>query len=385
MGKTIAIIPARGGSKRILNKNIKLFNGVPLILWTLAEAFKVKEIDRLIVSTDSQKLIEILNHFNFEYILRPNVLSGDEISSEDVLLNVLGEVKDEYETLAFVQCTNPFDKSEVYTDVINTLIKDKNANSAFAASKFKGWLWKKDDLYSKGVNHKKEVRIRSQDIFWDNYIERGSIVALKISSFKNSKQRFYGNTLIVENSNKFNIDIDDIEDFELAELAHKFIRSKIKFKNIKLIVADFDGVFSSNKVSTSNDGLESVKTNKYDSIIIKDLLKKVDFLILSSEKSQTTSQRANKLNVDCIDSAGDKKTILKEVLFEKKLKFNEVAYIGNDLNDLLPMMMCGYSFCPKDSAKEIKSVANEVIPLKGGKGIIRYIYEKYYSFFENLS
>ena len=381
--KTIAIIPARGGSKRIKNKNIKSFNGVPLILWTLAEIYKVREIDKVIVSTESNRIIEILEFFDFEYLIRSNELSQDETSSEDVLLDVISKLDSNYEITAFIQCTNPFESSNTYSNVIRSLVENKHASNSFSASKFKGWLWENQKSFAVGTNHDKHLRLRSQDIIWDNYIERGSIVAMRTEHFTKSKIRFSGKTLLVESESKYNADIDNPEDFEIAEVIHKIQRSKKKFENIKLLVIDFDGVFSNNKVQTSSNGIESVDSNKYDSLIFNHLKKKVQILVLSSETSSTTRERVEKLKINFIDSAKDKKLALKQFLHKENISFENVAFIGNDLNDLIPMMMCHYSFCPKDSPKQIKKIANEVIPVKGGKGVLRYVYEKYYSLFEN--
>ena len=381
--KTIAIIPARGGSKRIINKNIKSFNGVPLILWTLAEIYKVREIDKVIVSTESNRIIEILEFFNFDYIIRDIALSQDETSSEDVLLDAISKLESNYAITAFIQCTNPFESSNTYSNVIRSLVENKHASNSFSASKFKGWLWENQKSFAIGTNHDKQVRLRSQDIIWSNYIERGSIVAMRTEHFIKTKIRFSGKTLLVESESKYNADIDNPEDFEIAEVIHKIQRSKKKFENIKLLVIDFDGVFSNNMVQTSSNGIESVDSNKYDSLIFKHLKKKVQILVLSSETSSTTRERVEKLKINFIDSAKDKKLALKQFLHKENISFENVAFVGNDLNDLIPMMMCHYSFCPKDSPKQIKKIANEIIPVKGGKGVLRYVYEKYYSLFEN--
>ena len=378
--KVVAIIPARGGSKRVKNKNIKTFNGLPLIIWTLVEAFKTFEIDDVFVSTDSKKIIQIVEYFGFSIIKRPLELANDDASSDVVLLHALKELGvDSYAILAFIQCTNPFENHSTYSSVISNLIKNKKCSNTFASSKFKGWLWENKGEASVGYNHKKEVRKRSQDIDWSLHIERGSIVGIRIPDFLKSENRFSGITNAVLSDNKFNIDIDTETDFLIAEEIFKAKRKFSKFKNIKIIFTDFDGVISNNKVSTDQNGNEFVNTSKSDSMILNDFKSQVEIIVISSEISGTTKKRCEKIGLNCYDSIKNKKQLIKEIVYEKGYNWSETAYVGNDLNDLIPIILCGYSFAPIDSESIVLGAVNEIIPVNGGEGVLRFIYNKYFN------
>ena len=111
--KLLAVITARSGSKRLPNKNILNLAGKPLIAWTIEEALKIGIIDKLIVSTDSEKIAEISKQFGAEVpFLRPSILSNDEADSISVLKHVIKFYKSEYNYILLLQPTSPLRSSE---------------------------------------------------------------------------------------------------------------------------------------------------------------------------------------------------------------------------------------------------------------------------------
>ena len=146
---------------------------------------------------------------------------------------------------------------------------------------------------------------------------------------------------------------------------------------IQLLVYDFDGVFTNNKVFVDENGKESVICNKSDGLAVG-LIRKLGYkqIILSSEKNNVVLRRAEKLNLEAYNGVSNKLKFLKKYLAEQNLKFENVAYVGNDINDEEAMKECAHVFCPIDSYKSILKIADEIIPVKGGDGVIRYIAEK---------
>jgi len=381
--KNIAIIPARGGSKRVPLKNIKIFNGIPLILWTIVEVLKSDFIDEYVVSTDDQRIINVLSLFNLNYLIRDESISTDMSTSDEVLESVLKNANyGSYDLVSFVQCTSPFDDQFVYDHVIDTFSKQLDKfDNAFAASPFKGWLWYMDEKANGiGLNHDKSIRLRSQDMKWSNYLERGSIVVFKRHQFMKKPYRFNGNTLIVPIDDKPIVDIDTEMDFKVSSLYFKEYRStKRSMSRIKVVISDFDGVFSNNKVYTDSSGNENIDSSKYDSIILKHLRKFVRFTVLTSEKNTSVSQRLTKLNLEFHSGIEDKVKWIKKFKEDNGYQWEEIAYIGNDINDLISGLMCGYAICPCDANHYLMSAFDEVIPIRGGEGVIRYFFEKYFN------
>ncbi len=152
---------------------------------------------------------------------------------------------------------------------------------------------------------------------------------------------------------------------------------KKKFSKIKLIIYDFDGVMTDNTFILDKNGNESVKLNRSDGLAISELKKnKIKQIILSSEKNNIVKIRAKKLKIVCYNDIKNKEIFLKKYSVRKSLKFDEICYIGNDINDYDAMKYCKYKFCPSDAVTKIKKISDFILPSKGGDGVIRDFYEK---------
>ena len=145
----------------------------------------------------------------------------------------------------------------------------------------------------------------------------------------------------------------------------------INIENIDLIVFDFDGVLTDNKVIIDQNGNENVICSRSDGLGF-DVLKKLgkSAYIISSEKNLVVSARAKKLNVPVLQEVIDKTHVIKNLSEEKNVKLSKILFIGNDLNDYYAMQLCGYSACPSDSHPKIKDIASIVLKTKGGNGVI---------------
>lgn len=146
---------------------------------------------------------------------------------------------------------------------------------------------------------------------------------------------------------------------------------------IKLFVFDFDGVLTDNLVYVSSEpGIEFVKCNRSDGLAF-DAIRKIGIktIILSSEKNPVVLNRANKLQIQALTGSKDKVASLDEILKNLSLNYDDVFYIGNDINDLNVMLKCKYSACPSDSNALIKEKASFVLESRGGDGVFREILE----------
>ena len=143
-------------------------------------------------------------------------------------------------------------------------------------------------------------------------------------------------------------------------------------KNIKLIVYDFDGVMTDNKVYVDQDGREMVQVNRADGLAVS-AIKKLDIqqIIISTEKNPVVSARASKLGIPCLQGIDDKKYSLLDYCKKNDFELNHVVFVGNDINDRDVMEMVGYTFSPADAHSEINKISNQVMKTKGGHGVIR--------------
>ena len=147
------------------------------------------------------------------------------------------------------------------------------------------------------------------------------------------------------------------------------------FSRIKLLVCDFDGVFTDNKVITNENGEESVICSRGDGLGIGMIRKNTDveILVISTEKNKVVQRRCDKLGIWCITDAEDKLTILEDEIKKRGLSFGEVAFIGNDINDLKCIQKAGIGIAVADSHPEVLNAADLVTKKEGGGGAVREI------------
>ncbi len=156
-----------------------------------------------------------------------------------------------------------------------------------------------------------------------------------------------------------------------------------RMKKLKLIVYDFDGVMTDNRVIVSQDGTESVVVHRGDGYgisQIKDL--SIEQVIISTETNPVVRRRAEKLKIDIIHGVADKKSILMEYCRNKGYAMEEVMFIGNDLNDYDAMMSAGVKGAPADAEEEILAIADWISKAKGGHGVIRELYRELQAYME---
>jgi len=164
--KTIAIVPARGGSKAIPKKNIMPFCGHPLIAWTIAAARGCPAIDRVYVSTDCPEITEVSRRYGAEVIRRPDDLSGDRATSESALIHVCRELEKQGivpERIVFLQATSPVRESAELAGALEHFER-AGLDSLFSASVPEDLLvWWEERGQLKSLNYDYRSRKRRQD------------------------------------------------------------------------------------------------------------------------------------------------------------------------------------------------------------------------------
>lgn len=218
--KVITIIPARGGSKGILGKNITHLVGKPLLSYTIEAALKAETVNRVVVSTDDTAIADVATRCGAEVVKRPVDISGDTASSESALLHVLDVLNEEEnyqpDILVFLQCTCPLTLPEDIDGAIQLLF-DQQADTVFAITRSHYILWGKDELGNfVGINHDKNKRLMRQQCK-DQFVETGAIYVMRVDGFLAAKNRFFGKTVGYELPRERFCDIDTPMDIFLAE------------------------------------------------------------------------------------------------------------------------------------------------------------------------
>ena len=141
---------------------------------------------------------------------------------------------------------------------------------------------------------------------------------------------------------------------------------------IRLVVFDFDGVFSDNRVWTNDLGEESVACFRGDSAGLRRLDEVgVDYFILTQETNDAVPARARKIRIDCIRGIDDKLPVLRQEAERRGVSLAETAYLGNDVNDAECLAAVGLPAVPSDAWPEVVPLAKIVLTRAGGYGCVR--------------
>jgi len=152
----------------------------------------------------------------------------------------------------------------------------------------------------------------------------------------------------------------------------EFDEIHFEYRNIDLIVYDFDGVMTDNRAIVFQDGTEAVVVNRADGLGVdrfRDL--GIPQLILSTETNPVVKARAAKLCLEVIASCKNKKIALENYCAQNGYDLTRVLYVGNDLNDLEVMRIVGFPVAPADANPEIRKVAKLTTEAKGGEGVVK--------------
>jgi CMP-N,N'-diacetyllegionaminic acid synthase len=229
-GKTyLAIIPARGGSKRLPNKNILPLAGKPMLVWTIESAIQSKYLDEIVLSTDSDDIIKVAGNYKIKTIKRPIELASDTAKTVDVVKHVIENIDKKYDFIVLLQPTSPLRTSTHIDEAIEQLIK-LNADAIISVTEADhSPLWcnilpenlSMENFISEEIKHK-----RSQELP-KFYRLNGAIYICK------TEKLIEENTFLLKKNvyayimdKKSSIDIDEELDFKLAEiiLKEKFLK-----------------------------------------------------------------------------------------------------------------------------------------------------------------
>ncbi|AEE22233.1 acylneuraminate cytidylyltransferase [Glaciecola sp. 4H-3-7+YE-5] len=216
--KIVCVIPARGGSKGVPLKNIRLLAGKPLIAHTIEQVVKAQHDIEVYVSTDDLAIADIATQAGSRVIMRPDSLSGDKSTSESALLHALTEIetKGAIDYVVFLQCTSVFRSSTDIDRAINQIIKDES-DSLLSVVPSHRFLWQVSDKGAESINYDFKHRPRRQDME-PQYQENGSIYIFRPWVLRQFNNRLGGKIALYQMDERSAIDIDSELDFKVAEL-----------------------------------------------------------------------------------------------------------------------------------------------------------------------
>lgn len=376
----VAFIPVRGGSKSIPLKNIKMICGQPLVYWTVKAACECGKIDKVYVSTDSDIIRETVEDFNLPKVCvinRSEETATDSASTECAMLEFAQ--KYDFDNIVLIQATSPMlTENDLYRGF--EAYEKEETDSVLSVVKQKRFIWQKDENgMTIPANYDVFNRPRRQE-FEGYFVENGAFYITSRELLVKSKNRISGNIQAVEMSEESFYEIDELSDWIIVE---QLLRNREKgntnfaglLSKVKIFLTDSDGCLTNAGMYYSENGDELKKFNTRDGYGIR-LLKENGIIvgIVTGETCKLLERRAHKLKLDELHMGVENKLeVVKEICKKYDCKLDNVAYIGDDLNDLDVIKNVGFGCVVADAQEELKEYAKYITKRKGGDGAIREV------------
>ena len=393
--EVLAIIPARGGSKGIPHKNIRSFAGYPLIAYSIAAALQSESVTRVIVSTDDPDIAKVAREFGADVpFLRPGALAQDETLDLPVFVHALSwlaENEDYHPDLVIqLRPTSPIRPTGLIDSAVVAIIENPKADSVrgvVPAGQNPHKMWRVDPdgrmdslLQVEGIEEPYNApRQKLPPIYW----QTGHIDVIRPEVIL--KQSSMSGRVIhsIKIDPVFTVDLDNLWDWARYEWLVRERNLDMVFpgykprpwpEKVSLVVFDFDGVMTDNRVWVDQNGVESIAAHRGDGTGIAQLLQAgIQAVIISTERNPVVASRAKKLGLPYYHNVSNKADVCQAYLEEVQILASETIYVGNDVNDLpcFPLVAC--SVVVADAHPDVIRQADKVLTHSGGHGAVREI------------
>jgi N-acylneuraminate cytidylyltransferase len=394
MPDVLAVIPARGGSKGIPRKNIRDFAGYPLIAYSIAAALRSQCVTRTIVSTDDEEIAEVARRYGAEVpFLRPAEHAQDNTLDLPVFQHALAwlAANEDYHPQVVVQLrpTSPVRPPDLVDRAVKALLSNPAADSVrgvVPAGQNPHKMWQLDAsgrllplLQVKGIA---EPYNAPRQVLPPVYWQTGHIDAIRPSAILGQGSMSGQVVFPVMIDPRYTVDLDNLNDWQRAEWLVRYgglemvtpghARRPLP-EQVDLVVMDFDGVLTDNRVWVDENGIESVAAYRSDSLGIEITREQtgIQFLVISKEVNPVVAARCRKMRVPFLQAIDDKPATLRQALVERGVDPARTIFVGNDINDLPCFGVVACAVVPVDAEPEELRQADLVLTRRGGHGAVR--------------
>jgi N-acylneuraminate cytidylyltransferase len=392
--EVLAIIPARGGSKGIPRKNIRSFAGYPLLSYSIAAGLQSKWVTRVIVSTDDEEIARVARQFGADVpFLRPDEFAQDNSLDLPLFQHALHwfAENEDYHPDVVVQLrpTSPVRPLTCVDDAVQLLLEHPDADSVrgvVPAGQNPHKMWRLDGearpmqplLSVPGIAEPYNApRQQLPPVYW----QTGHIDAIRPRAIL-EKGSMSGDVILpLLIDPRYTVDIDNPSDWKRSEwlvyqggldLVIPGRQRRPLPEQVDLVVFDFDGVLTDNRVWVDENGREAVMANRSDSLGLGLLMAAgVKTLVISKEANPVVTARCNKMKVPVMQSIDDKASVLNAYLEENRIDPRKTLFVGNDINDVPCFPLVGCALVVADAQPEAMRQADLVLERKGGHGAVR--------------
>ena len=369
----VAYMPLRGGSKSIPGKNIRGLAGRPLFAWALGAAVESGCFDEIWVGTDADEIRrEVEQSFGDRVRLfaRSAATCSDEASTESAMLEFAATVG--FDVLCTIQATAPL---TLPADIraAQRLFQDSGADSLLTATRVRRFYW---NDRGQPLNYEPAHRPRRQD-FAGTLMENGAFYFTRRSVLEAQHCRLGGSICIHEMPAESATEIDEPQDWAVVErlLLQRERGSGSSLARIRALVVDVDGTLTDGGMYYDAAGEALKKFHTRDAHGMK-LLEQAGLWVgvVSAEDSKVVHARVRKLDIrHYLPGQRDKRAALQKLAEEWGCALDEIAYVGDDVNDLGCLAVAGFACCPADAVPEVRAVADHVTARPAGAGAVREV------------
>jgi N-acylneuraminate cytidylyltransferase len=392
----LAIVQARGGSKGLPRKNLRLLRGHPLVAYSIASALAARSVTRVVLSTDDEEIAEVGRAYGAQApFMRPAELAADDTPDFPLFDHAIAWLAEHenYRPHMVVQLrpTTPLRPRGMIDEAVRILEADPQADSVRGVTvpkqtPYKMWRDGADGcivplMQTEFAEPFNMPRQKLPVAYW----QTGHVDVIRTATITHKRSLTGSRVRPILISADYCVDIDTIVDFDLAERAIEQKHLDIDVPRpaastalrrwphpVELLVFDFDGVFTDNRVYVMEDGREAVACNRGDGMGLSMLRDAgLAIVVLSTEQNSVVDARCRKLHIECKHGLADKRAALVELAREKKVDLNNVVYVGNDVNDLGCMEAAGFAVAVADAHPLAIEKADLVLSGRGGAGAVR--------------
>lgn len=358
----VALLPLRRGAD-----DLRVIAGRPLYAWSLGAALDSGCFDAIYVASDSA---ETRDDARTRFGSRVQVLDCAPASaigagsSEAVMVELAS--KDAGDVMCLVQATSPMTRLEDFRLARERFERD-NLDSLLTGVEFKRFFWTRE---GQPLAHDPAQRAECQDVA-GSVMENGAFTFARSEWFTRTGARLGGRVGVHCMHEESAVPLDGASNWEVVErrLRRRFTVSR----DIRMIVVDVDGTFTDGGMYYDANGEALKKFNTRDAkglLLLEEA--GVRICIVTAENSAVVHARMRKLKFkDYFPGITDKPTWLAEAQERWQLSLEQIAYIGDDVNDLVGLSKVGLSACPSDAVPEVRDAVKYICTAAGGEGAVR--------------
>ncbi|MHB1119716.1 MAG: cytidylyltransferase domain-containing protein [Bellilinea sp.] len=397
--EVLAVIPARGGSKGIPHKNFRPFAGHPLIAYSIMAARQAETVTRVIVSTDDPQIAAAAREYGAEVpFMRPDELAQDNTLDLPVFQHALAWLiaNEAYspDVVVHLRPTSPVRPIGLVDEAVRLLLDNPEADSVrgvVPAGQNPHKMWRIDMETGQmrnllDVPGVPEPFNAPRQVLPAVYWQTGHIDAIRPVTILEKNSMSGSVILPVKIDPRYTVDIDGPSDWQRAEwlvwfggleMVNPGSRRRPLPENVKLVVFDFDGVMTDNRVWVDADGHEFIAAYRSDSMGLHALREAgVESIVISTETDKAVEARCRKIGIEAMQGVKDKAGRLKNYLEEHGIDPARVVYVGNDINDLPCFPLVGCAVAVADAQPDVLREADLILSRNGGFGAVREICER---------